>query len=57
MSQLHDPEDRCFYCASDAEMSRALGGNERRTIHMDLPMTSCPHTPADAFASGTGDEA
>jgi predicted DNA-binding transcriptional regulator AlpA len=28
----HDPEHRCFYCATDAELSRALNGPDSRTM-------------------------
>lgn len=40
--EQHDPEDRCFYCATDSELGRSLRGEERRTIRMDLPATACP---------------
>jgi len=44
----HDPEDRCFYCMSEAEFHRASVGKERRTIFMDSPLSECPNVdPAD----------
>lgn len=45
----HDPEDRCFYCMSEAEFHRASEGKERRTIFMDSPLSECPHADQDMF--------
>lgn len=41
----------------DAESGNltVTSGKERRTIHMDLPISACPHTPADAFTPGAGE--
>jgi hypothetical protein len=45
----HDPEDRCFYCMSEAEFHRASEDKERRTIFMDSPLSECPHADQDMF--------
>jgi len=49
----HDPEDRCFYCMSEAEFHRASEGKERRTIFMDSPLSECPHADQDMFNDST----
>lgn len=40
---LHPADERCFYCASDAELSAAVSGRPHPTIHMDSPASACPH--------------
>ncbi|WP_043735462.1 hypothetical protein [Nocardia asiatica] len=45
----HDPEDRCFYCMSEAEFHRASVGKERRTIFMDSPLAECPNVDPQDF--------
>ena len=49
MTERHLTKDRCYYCATDSEMSAAVGGSGwHPTIHMDLPVTACPKLLAEA---------
>lgn len=38
----HPPEDRCFYCMSEATFQKAWAGEPHPTIHMSLPAEACP---------------
>lgn len=52
---IHPLDERCFYCASDGELSAALAGRPHPTIHMSTPPSACPHEAAAAFTEEAGD--
>ena len=45
MTDTHSRDERCFYCATDRELTDALAGRPHPTIHMDSPPSSCPDDP------------
>jgi ribosomal protein L31 len=50
----HSPDDRCFFCASDAEVMQTLTGPNSRTVHMDLAEDCCPFWAPGEFADPRG---
>lgn len=41
-NDLHSAEERCFYCATDRELTAAISGPESRVIRMDTGPQHCP---------------
>lgn len=41
----HPDAERCFYCASDAELAAARSGHPHVTIRMDSLLSQCPREP------------
>lgn len=52
--QVHPRDERCFFCASDEELSAALARRPHPTIHMQTPPAACPHE-RDRWEGSTDD--
>jgi len=46
----------CFSCFQDPEKYKAFTGEERRNVHVDIPMDKISDTVADNFASAMAKE-
>jgi hypothetical protein len=49
MTTPHAEDERCFYCATDLQMERALRGASIVRVHMDLPLEACPNVDPGDF--------
>ena len=42
-AEPHPAGERCYFCATDAELSAAISGRPHPPIDMDSPQWRCPY--------------